>query len=58
MKPEVDKHYILELLQKRKEWLQSEVKRMTLDKSASLAIIEEHIREMETIDEQRKAISK
>jgi len=58
VKADINKTYICDLLRQRKEWLQSEVKRMTLDKSASLAIIEEHIREMETIDEQRKAISK
>jgi hypothetical protein len=56
--PEVDKPYICNLLRQRKEWLQNEVKRLTLDKSGSLAIIEQYIREMETIDTQRKVLSK
>ena len=56
--PEVDKPYISNLLRQRKEWLQNEVKRLTLDKSGSLAIIEQYIREMENIDTQRKALSK
>lgn len=56
--PEVDKPYISNLLRQRKEWLQNEVKRLTIDKSGSLAIIEQYIREMENIDTQRKALSK
>ena len=56
--PRVDKPYLCELLCQRKEWLQSEVKRLTLDKSASLTMIEGYINEMETIDEQRKALTK
>jgi hypothetical protein len=52
------KTYICELLRQRKEWLQNEVKRLTLDKQGSLAIIEEYIREMELIDETRKVLSK
>lgn len=58
MTAEVNKTYICELLRKRKEWLQIEVKRMTLDKQGSLANIEEYICEMEMIDEQRKAFAK
>jgi len=54
----LDKNYINGLLRERKEWLQAEVRRLMLDRTASSGIIEQHIREMETIDTQRKAIGK
>lgn len=54
----LDKNYINGLLRERKEWLQAEVRRLMLDTTASSGIIEQHIREMEMIDTQRKAIGK
>jgi hypothetical protein len=55
---ELNKQYICNLLRERKEWLQNEVKRLMLDKASSSVIIEQYIREMETIDTQRKALGK
>jgi hypothetical protein len=55
---ELNKQYLCNLLRERKEWLQSEVKRLMLDKASSSVIIQDHIREMETIDTQRKALGK
>jgi len=55
---ELNKQYICNLLRERKEWLQTEVKRLMLDKGSSSVMIEEYIREMETIDTQRKALGK
>lgn len=55
---ELNKQYICSLLRERKEWLQNEVKRLMLDKASSSVMIEQYIREMETIDTQRKALGK
>ena len=55
---ELNKQYICNLLRERKEWLQNEVKRLMLDKASSSVMIEQYIREMETIDTQRKALVK
>lgn len=55
---ELNKQYICNLLRERKEWLQNEVKRLMLDKASSSVMIEAYIREMETIDTQRKALGK
>lgn len=55
---ELNKQYICSLLRERKEWLQNEVKRLMLDKASSSVMIEVYIREMETIDTQRKALGK
>ena len=55
---ELNKQYICNLLRERKEWLQNEVKRLMLDKASSSVMIENYIREMETIDTQRKALGK
>jgi len=55
---EINKPYICNLLRERKEWLQNEVKRLMLDKASSSVMIEQYIREMETIDTQRKALGK
>jgi hypothetical protein len=55
---ELNKQYICNLLRERKEWLQNEVKRLMLDKASSSVMIEQYIREMETIDTQRKALGK
>jgi hypothetical protein len=55
---ELNKQYICNLLRERKEWLQTEVKRLMLDKGSSSVMIEAYIREMETIDTQRKALGK
>lgn len=55
---ELNKQYIGNLLRERKEWLQNEVKRLMLDKASSSVMIEQYIREMETIDTQRKALGK
>lgn len=55
---ELNKQYICSLLRERKEWLQNEVKRLMLDKASSSVMIEAYIREMETIDTQRKALGK
>jgi hypothetical protein len=55
---ELNKQYLCNLLRERKEWLQNEVKRLMLDKASSSVMIEVYIREMETIDTQRKALGK
>jgi len=55
---ELNKQYLCNLLRERKEWLQTEVKRLMLDKGSSSVMIEAYIREMETIDTQRKALGK
>lgn len=55
---ELNKQYLCNLLRERKEWLQSEVKRLMLDKASSSVMIEQYIGEMETIDTQRKALGK
>jgi hypothetical protein len=55
---ELNKQYICSLLRERKEWLQNEVKRLMLDKASSSVMIEVYIREMETIDTQRKVLGK
>lgn len=55
---ELNKQYLCNLLRERKEWLQNEVKRLMLDKASSSVMIENYIREMETIDTQRKALGK
>jgi hypothetical protein len=55
---ELNKQYLCNLLRERKEWLQTEVKRLMLDKGSSSVILQDHIREMETIDTQRKALGK
>lgn len=55
---ELNKQYIGNLLRERKEWLQNEVKRLMLDKASSSVMIEQYIREMETIDTQRKVLGK
>lgn len=55
---ELNKQYLCNLLRERKEWLQNEVKRLMLDKASSSVMIEQYIREMETIDTQRKALGK
>jgi len=55
---ELNKQYICNLLRERKEWLQTEVRRLMLDKGSSSVMIEAYIREMETIDTQRKALGK
>ena len=55
---ELNKQYLCNLLRERKEWLQTEVKRLMLDKASSSVMIEQYIGEMETIDTQRKALGK
>jgi hypothetical protein len=55
---ELNKQYLCNLLRERKEWLQTEVKRLMLDKGSSSVMIEHYIGEMETIDTQRKALGK
>jgi hypothetical protein len=55
---DLNKQYLCNLLRERKEWLQSEVKRLMLDKASSSVMIEQYIGEMETIDTQRKALGK
>lgn len=55
---ELNKQYLCNLLRERKEWLQTEVKRLMLDKASSSVMIEQYISEMETIDTQRKALGK
>ena len=46
--------YYLKLLTIRREWLFEEMKRLILDKKASIGTIRDHEAEMVYIDEQKK----
>ena len=52
----INSSYYLNLLVLRREWLFEEMKRLILDKKASISTIQQHEAEMVYIDEQKKKL--
>lgn len=52
----INSSYYLKLLALRREWLFEEMKRLILDKKASISTIHQHEAEMVYIDEQKKEL--